>query len=89
MVEMKWFSSVMFGVSTANSLGFGLDLAGTCETKLLANDNSKEGMVHPKSATQSHLQIQRTDSENLNPDEPISILDHGYSRYKTLVDVTT
>jgi hypothetical protein len=32
MEEMKWFSSVMFGVSTANSLGFGLDLAGTCDT---------------------------------------------------------
>jgi hypothetical protein len=33
----------MFGVSAANNLGFGLDLAGTA--KLLANDNAKEGMA--------------------------------------------
>jgi hypothetical protein len=36
-------SSFMFGVSAANNLGFGLDLAGTA--KLLANDNAKEGMM--------------------------------------------
>jgi hypothetical protein len=51
---MKWFSSVMFGVSAANSLGFGLDLRLE-STKLLANnDKANEGMAHPKSATQSH-----------------------------------
>jgi hypothetical protein len=49
MEEMKWFSSVMIVVSTANSLGFGLDMRLE-PAKLLAN----EGMVHPKSATQSH-----------------------------------
>jgi hypothetical protein len=52
MEEIKWFSNVMCGVSTARSLGFGLDL-GLESAKLLANDNSKEGMAHPKSATKS------------------------------------
>jgi hypothetical protein len=57
---MKWFSSVMFGVSAANSLGFGLDLRLE-SAKLSANYNSNEGMALKKSATQS----QRNDVTSL------------------------
>jgi hypothetical protein len=54
---MKWFSSsAMFGVSSANKLGFGLDLAGICQT-ILHNDNTKEDMACPKSTAQSHPKI--------------------------------
>ena len=32
MEEMKWFSSATLGVLAANNLGFGLALAGICQT---------------------------------------------------------
>jgi hypothetical protein len=32
MEEMKWFSSSVLGVLTANNLGFGLGLSEFCQT---------------------------------------------------------
>ena len=32
MEEMEWFSSALLGVKAANNLGFGLALAGICQT---------------------------------------------------------
>jgi hypothetical protein len=54
MEEMKWFGSVMCGVSAASNLGFGFYLRLE-SAKLLANYNSEEGLACQKSATQKNI----------------------------------
>jgi hypothetical protein len=52
MEEMKWFGSGFLGVLAANNiLCFGLALAEICQT--FGQRQCHEGMVCPKSATQS------------------------------------
>jgi hypothetical protein len=50
--EMKWFSSVMLGVLTANNLGCGLAVEEIC-CQTLGQQQCHGGMTYPKSATQS------------------------------------